>query len=440
MAILLAEVLVILVLIGANGLFAMTEIAVISARKSRLKSLEAAGDERARGALELAESPNRFLSTVQIGITLMGVLAGAFGGATLAEEIAGHFGGVPWLGPYAEGVALAIVVACITYLSLVLGELVPKRIGLIAPERIAMAAAGPMRRLSSLARPAVAMLSASTDALLRLVHEKPVGESAAVTEEEVKVLVREGLRAGALNRAETEMVESVLDLDQLAVREIMTPRPKITWINRNDSHETVWQKIVASNFSHFPVYEGNRDHVVGIVSVKAIYANLAAGAPVRLADLMTKPLVVPATQNCIQVLETFKRTGKHIALVADEFGAIVGLITLHDVMEAIVGDFPSQYERMKPRAVRRDDGSILVDAMIEIEALREVLPGVRFGEEEDRDYQTLAGFVVKELGHVPSEGEKCVRQGHVFEVIDMDRHRVDKVLIRPPGPTPGRVT
>ncbi len=430
MAILLAEVLVILALIGANGLFAMTEIAVVSARKSRLRSLAEAGDARALGALELAGSPNRFLSTVQIGITLMGVFAGAFGGATLAEDIAGQLVHVPWFGRYAEGVAFAIVVFGISYLSLVLGELVPKRLALIAPERIAMASAGPMRRLSVLAKPAVAVLSASTDALLKIFHGKPIEGEAAVTEEEVKVLVREGLRGGALNRAETEMVESVLELDVLAVHDIMTPRPKITWLNRDDNHETVWQKIVASNYSHFPVYEGNRDHVVGIVSVKSIYANLAAGVPVRLADLMTKPLVVPATQNCIQVLETFKRSGKHIALVADEFGAIVGLLTLHDVMEAIVGDFPSQDERMKPRAVRRDDGSLLIDAMMEIEALGEVLPDFRFEREEERDYQTLAGFVVKALGRVPSEGEKFTEQGYVFEVLDMDRHRVDKVLIR----------
>ncbi|MCC6356474.1 MAG: HlyC/CorC family transporter [Verrucomicrobiae bacterium] len=430
MTVLLAETLVIFALIGVNGLFAMTEIAVVSSRKSRLKSLAEAGDARARGALDLAESPNRFLSTVQIGITLMGVLAGAFGGAALAEDIAGQFGHVPWLGRHAEGVAFVIVVLGISYFSLVLGELVPKRLALIAPERIAMASAGPMRRLSILAKPAVAALSASTDALLKILHAKPAEAEAAVTEEEVKVLVREGLRGGALNRAETEMVESVLELDQLEVREIMTPRPKITWLSRDDSHETVWQKIVASDYSNFPVYEGNRDHVVGIVSVKAIYANLAAGVPVRLADLMTRPLIVPATQNCIQALETFKRTGKHIALVADEFGAILGLITLHDVMEAIVGDFPSQDERMKPRALRRDDGSILVDAMMEIESLIAVLPDVRFADEDGRDYQTLAGYVVKELGHVPTEGEKLVRQGHVFEIVDMDRHRVDKVLVR----------
>jgi putative hemolysin len=243
------------------------------------------------------------------------------------------------------------------------------------------------------------------------------------------VLVREGLRAGVFQKAETEMVESVLMLDTLAVRNIMTPRPKIIFLNKNDPHETVWHKIVVSAHSNFPVYEGNRDHVVGIISIKAIYANLAAGTEARISDLMTRPLVVPATQTVIQLLEIFKKTGQHIALVTDEFGGIVGLATLHDVMETIVGDFPSTEERLKPEAKRRGDGSWLIDAMIEIEKLEEVLPGLTFGDEENKDYQTLAGFVVKHLGRVPKEGETFESQGFVFEILDMDRHRVDKVLV-----------
>ena len=252
-----------------------------------------------------------------------------------------------------------------------------------------------------------------------------------MTEEEVKVLVREGLRAGVFKKAETEMVESVLMLDTLAVRYVMTPRPKIIFLNKNDPHETVWNKIVVSAHSNFPVYEGNRDKVVGIISVKAIYANLAAGTTARIAYLMTKPLVVPATQTVIQLLEMFKQTGKHIALVTDEYGGIVGLATLKDVMEAIVGDFPSPEERLKPETKRRDDGSWLIDAMIEIEKLEEILPGLPFGDEESKDYQTLAGFVVKHLGRVPKEGETFESQGYVFEILDMDRHRVDKVLVMP---------
>ena len=434
------ELAIILLLLLANGVFAMTEIAVVSARRARLRVLADGGDARARAALALAESPNRFLSTVQIGITLVGILAGAFGGATIAEQIAARAKTVTVLAPYSELIGLVTVVLFITYLSLVIGELVPKRIGLGNPERIAMAMAGPMNALSRFARPIVGLLSLSTETLVRLLRLRPK-EASTVDEEEVKGLMQEGLRAGAFNQVESQMVESVLALDRLPIREIMTPRAKILWINRDDPHETVWHKIVVSNHSHFPVYEGSRDQVVGIVSVKAIYANLAAGVGVRLSDLMVKPLVAAATQNVVQVLETFKQSGRHIALVADEFGSIIGLVTLHDVMEAIVGDFPSQDERARPAAVRRDDGSFLIDAMIEIDRVATLLPEVDFGPQDDRDYQTLAGFVVKRLGHLPREGESFESAGYVFEVLDMDRHRVDKVLVvrcPAPGPLPER--
>ncbi|MEK7684775.1 MAG: hemolysin family protein [Verrucomicrobiota bacterium] len=428
----LVEILVIFLLLVVNGVFAMTEIAVVSSRKTRLRRLAEAGDARAGVALQLAESPNRFLSTVQIGITLVGILAGAFGGATIAEQIAEGLQAIPPLAPYGEGIGLTIVVLAITYFSLVLGELVPKRIGLGNPEGISMLVAKPMHRLSVIAGPVVKFLGASTDALLRVFRVQPWKE-AAVTEEEVKVLMQEGLRAGAFQKVESEMVESVLELDRLPVRDIMTPRPKIIWLNRDDPHETVWHKIVVSGHSFFPVYEGNRDHVVGVVSVKAIYANLAAGVGVKLADLMVKPLVVPATQVVIQLLETFKQTGQHIALVVDEFGGIVGLVTLADVLEAIVGDFPSQDERSKPQAQKREDGSWLIDAMIETEKVETAL-GLVLGDSDSKDYQTLAGFVVKHLGRVPREGETFETQGYVFEILDMDRHRVDKVLVLPVKP------
>jgi putative hemolysin len=228
---------------------------------------------------------------------------------------------------------------------------------------------------------------------------------------------------------ESEIVESVLGLDQLLARDIMTPRAKVIWLNRDDPHETVWHKIVVSGHSFFPVYEGNRDHVVGVVSVKAIYANLAAGAGAHLKDLMVSPLVVPTSQNVLQLVETFKRSGKHLALVADEFGGIAGLVTLNDVMEAIVGDFPSQDERAKPTVSARPDGSWLIDAMIELARVEQALPGFSAGEGAGKDYQTLAGFVVKRLGHLPKEGETFEEQGYIFEVLDMDRHRVDKVLV-----------
>jgi putative hemolysin len=272
--------------------------------------------------------------------------------------------------------------------------------------------------------------------LLRLLRFKPVTE-ATVTEEEVKVLMQEGLRAGAFQKVESDIVASVLDLDQLMVRDIMTPRTKVIWLNRDDPHETVWHKIVVSGHSFFPVYEGNRDHVVGVVSVKAIYANLAGGVGVKIKDLMVPPLVVPAMQNVLQLVETFKKSGKHLALAADEFGGIAGLVTLNDVMEAIVGDFPSQDERAKPAVSARPDGSWLIDGMIEIERVERALPGFALEDTAGKEYQTLAGFVIKRLGHLPKEGETFEEQGYVFEVLDMDRHRVDKVLVMEARPGSG---
>ncbi|HOC56251.1 MAG TPA: hemolysin family protein [Verrucomicrobiota bacterium] len=429
----LIESAVILLLLVVNGVFAMTEIAIVTARKGRLRQLASGGNARARLALALAESPNRFLSTVQIGITLVGILAGAFGGATIAEEIAKPLAGVPGLGVYSNAIGLGAVVLVITYFSLVLGELVPKRIGLGQPERISLLVARPIQALSLAADPVVKFLSASTDGLLRFLAIKPQQE-ATVSEDEVKVLMQEGIRAGAFQKVESDIVASVLDLDRLMVRDIMTPRPKVIWLNRNDPHETVWHKIVVSGHSFFPVYEGNRDRVVGVVSVKAIYANLAAGVGVNLKDLMVPPLIVPATQDVLQLVETFKKSGKHLALAADEFGAIVGLVTLNDVMEAIVGDFPSQDERARPSAAPRPDGSWLIDGMMEIVRVEQALPGFIVEDPANKEYQTLAGYVVKRLGHMPREGETFEAHGYVFEVLDMDRHRVDKVLVMPSRP------
>ena len=424
------EIVIIFLLLLANGVFAMTEIAIVSARKGRLRQLAERGDKRARAALDLAESPNRFLATVQVGITLVGIFAGAFGGATLAEELVQPLSQIEWLAPYAKSVSFGIVVVVITYFSLILGELVPKRIGLGNPEGIAMALAKFMHRLSMLAGPLVTFLTRSTDGLLGLFGVKPAIE-VAVNEDEVRILMQEGLRAGAFNKVESHIIHSALELDQLSLRDLMTPRAKIIWINKNDPHDAIWHKIVVSGHSYFPVYEGQRDNVVGLLSVKDIYANLAAGTAARTADLMTKPLVVPSMQTALQLLDTFKQSGKHLGLVTDEFGSIVGLVTLNDVMEALVGEFPSADERAKPEIKKRDDGSWLIDAMIEIERVEVALPGFRLSSAENKDYQTLAGFVVKQFGRLPREGETIEVQGYVFEILDMDQHRVDKVLVIP---------
>lgn len=429
------EITVLLLAFVTNGIFAMAEIAVVSSKKARLRRLADQGQAGAGAALALAESPNRFLSTVQIGITLVGVFTGAYGGATLAAKLAVPIAKVGVLAPYADKLAFGVVVAILTYFSLILGELVPKRFGLSRPEAIAMALAGPMNWLSRVTSPLVSFLSASTEGLLRLMGFRPEKE-AAVTEEEVRILMQDGVRAGAFNRVESQIVHSALELDQLPVREIMTPRPKVIWLNQEDPHDLIWHKIVVSRHSHFPVHDGSRDHTLGTVSVKAIYAHLAANLPVRLKDLMVPPLIVPETQTVLQLVETFKVSGKHIAMVADEFGVIVGLVTLNDVMEAIIGEFPSQGERARPELKQREDGTWLIDAMIDLESVERTLPGFRFPAGHSSEYQTLAGFIVKALGRVPREGEVVESQGFVFEVLDMDRHRVDKVLAIPAGVTP----
>ena len=426
----LLETGVILLLLAANGVFAMTEIAVVSARKVRLRRLAETGDMKAKAALELAESPNRFLATVQVGITLVGVLAGAFGGATIAEEIAKRLQTFSLLAPYGEAIGIGTVVLAITFFSLILGELVPKRIGLNNPERIARLMAAPMNRLAWLASPLVRLLSASTELILRLIRlKKP--QDPPETEEEVKVLIQEGVQAGVFDHREPEMVEGVLALDRLPVRDIMTPRAKIIWINQADPHEAIWHKIVVSEHSHYPVYDGSRDKVTGLLSLKAIYANLAAGIRVNVRDLLVPPMFVASSQTAASLLETFKRSGQHLALVTDEAGRIIGLVTPLDVMEAIVGEFPSPAERLKPEAKQRPEGSWLVDGVLPLETLEPVLARVRFPSAERRDYATIGEFAAARLGHTPREGETFDDQGCRFEILDMDGPRVDKLLITP---------
>jgi putative hemolysin len=330
----------------------------------------------------------------------------------------------------AEPLSFVVVVAAITLATLVIGELVPKRLGLANPEGIAALLAGPMNALSKLSSPLVSLLGWCTDAILKVLRVRPQ-PATTVSEEEVRLLVREGMRAGVFHPGEPAMVDGVLGLDRLAVRELMTPRAKIIWINVQDSHETIWHRIVVSAHSTFPVFEGKRDNVLGLVTVKAIYANLAAGVPVNVRDLTTPALIVPESLSTRALLDQFKATGKHVALVADEFGAIAGLVSLHDVMEAIVGELPSPSDRLKPKAVRRDDGSWLVDGMLEVAEFERTVTDFPLPPAGERDYQTFAGFIVKHLGRVPAEGESFRHQRYAVEVIDLDGHRVDKVLLLP---------
>lgn len=424
------EVLVILLLLAANGTLAMTEIAVVSARKARLRRLAESGDARARAALAMAEAPNQFLATVQVGITLVGVLAGAFGGATVAEQIALRLQGVPVLAPYGEAIGIGVVVLSITFLSLVFGELVPKRIGLNNPERVALIMARPMRLLAATTRPLVSLLSGATELVIRLIRLKKPPEP-PVTEDEVRGMVEEGVQAGVFDHREPEMVEGVLALDRLAVRDIMTPRSNIIWIRPSDPHEIIWHKIVVSGHSHYPVYDTSRDHAIGIVALKSMYAHLAAGIPVNVRDLMVPPLLVDSGTTAAALLDTFKNAHQHLALVTGEQNRILGIVSLIDVMEAIVGEFPSPVQRLKPQARPRKDGSWLVDGSLPVEDMTALLPRLDFRPADQRDFATLGEFAALQLGHPPREGELFDTHGIRFEIIDTDGMKVDKLLLTP---------
>ncbi len=422
------ELVIILLLLLGNGVFAMSEIAMVSARKAKLKQLADEGDAQAARALTIANEPTRFLSTVQVGITLIGTLAGAFGGARLSDDLIAYFQTVAVLAPYANALGFGIVVVLITLASVIIGELVPKRLGLTNPERIAMAVAGPMSVVSRIAYPVVHLLTVSTEGILKLFGVRPAKDT-PVSEEEVNILIEQGMQAGVFNRAEKEMVAGVLELDQMSVTALMTPRPKMVFINLEDPEETNWRKIVASGHSHFPVYQGNRDHVLGMVAVKAIWANSAFGLSTNLRNLLTPPVVVPETMMAIQLLEQFKRTGKHIALVADEFGSIQGLVTINDVFEAIVGALPESGQRHAPEARQREDGSWLIDATLTTDELKTMLGLDELPHEAETDFQTLGGFVMTHFGRIPAAGDYFEHAGWRFEVVDMDRHRIDKMLV-----------
>jgi len=420
----LFEIALIFVLLLCNGLFAMTEIAIVSSRRAVLMARANEGNKGAAKALELAESPNRFLSTVQIGITLVGIFAGAYGGASLAARLAGV---LPFLGEAAGEVSFAIVIVILTYLSLVIGELAPKRLAMQYPEAIASAMAGPMSGLSRFASPFVTLLSWSTSNLLRLFGVKESEES-TLSRDELTVLIREGMVAGGVQRAESRMMEGVLGFEKLDVYDIMIPRPKMIWIERDEKHADVWPRIVKSTHGVFPVYQEQRDNLVGVISVKDCYAQLAAGIEVRFQNLMQPPLLVPEVQKASLLLEEFRRTGHHAAFVADEFGGVIGMVTLIDLMEAIVGDVPSKEERLTMPIKQRKDGSWLIDGLFEIEKLEPFLKGFQIPEGAGDEYQTLAGWFSQRLARVPTETDMIEESGWRFEIVDMDGNRVDKVL------------
>jgi len=422
-----AEALIIVALILVNGLFAMSEIAVISARRTRLRQRAEAGDAGARRALELAEHPNRFLSTAQIGITLVGILAGAYGGATIARQLAVRFRGIPLLEPLSEQLALAAVVLVITSLTLVIGELVPKRLALLHPERIASRVAEPMHRLSVIASPIVHLLGAATDAVLRLARVRRT-EEPPVTEEEITALILLGTQNGIFEEAERDLVENVFRLGDHTVASLMTPRERVVWLDLRSSEEKNRRKMIAHRVQRFPVCEGGLDNLLGMVAVTDLWARMLAGEPLDLRAALEQPLSVPETMRALRLLEEFRETGIHLALVVNAAGVITGLVTLTDILNQISGDLLRHAE---PRVIRRDDGSWLMDGAISMQEVRRVIQPAGAAAPAEEAEHTLGSYMVARLGHIPISGEYFDEDGLRFEVMDMDGRYVDKVLVAP---------
>lgn len=422
------EILGLLFLFLLNGVFSMSEIAVVTARKPRLRQRAAEGDARAATALELAETPNLFLSTVQIGVTLLGVASGALGGASLAGRLATLLARVSWLAPYSETVALVIVLGTITYLSVVIGELVPKRLAMSRPEQIASLMARPMRLFATVSAPVVHLLSISTRILTRALGIRADGEP-PVTDEEIESLFREGTEAGVFEEAEQDMVKGVLTLGDRRASALITPRPEMVWLDVGESREGLLAKLAEFRHSRFPVAQGSLDHIIGEVQAKDLLLQLLRGEGFDIGALVRPPLYVPEVMPALRVLETLKQSGTELALVINEYGSVEGLVTLADVMEDVVGEVVAEEEDAQPEIVQREDGSWLVDAMVTTDELKELLDVPALPDEETGLYQTVAGFMVLELGHIPAVAERYEWDGLRFEVLDMAGQRVNRVLV-----------
>jgi putative hemolysin len=418
---------IVLLMIVLNGLLAMSELAVVSSRRSRLKSVMGRRSRGARIAVELLDSPTRFLSTVQIGITLVGVLAGAFSGATLASRLGEWLNARPILAPHGETIAMTLVVAAVTYASLVIGELVPKRIALVNPEQVASLVAPMMQRLAKAAGPAVWLLKASTDAVVNLAGLGGVRRT-AVTEDEVRALIAEGARTGVFVAREREMIDAVLRLADRRVRAIMTPRTDVIWLEEHAALEDIGPRIARSRRSRFPVCRETIDNPLGIVHTKDLVQALLQQEPIVLTACMAPPLVVPETLPALELLELFRQEKIHMALVVDEYGTTEGVVTPTDILESIAGDLPGRSEQFEPGLVRRDDGSWLLDGDLPIDEFEDRL-GVR--GLRDAGFDTVAGLVLHRMGRLPSVGDAFETDEGRFEVIDMDGRRIDKILYVP---------
>lgn len=422
------ELLFILALILMNGFFAMSELAVISARRARLQSMAEQGSRTARSALHLLETRGRFLSTVQVGITLIGIFAGAYGERSLAAPLSAWLSEIPPLAPYSDALALVIVVAVITYLSLILGELVPKQLALANAERVAALVARPMQLLSVAFTPLVVLLDVSSRVVLRLMgrHAEPRQK---VTDEEIRMLLAEAAETGVVEHAERDMIGAVMRLADRRIEALMTPRVDMVWLDIDTAETELRERLRDHPHGRFVVSRGELDEVQGLVQCRDMLAQLLDGRPLDVRAALRQPVFVHEGTGALAALEQLRRAPIPVAVVVDEYGGVQGLVTPVDILAAIAGELAETQEAGEPAATRREDGSWLLDGGLPIDELRELLE-LRGGAEAP-GFHTLAGLVLQELGHVPRSGEHFELEDYRFEVMDMDGHRVDKVLVTP---------
>lgn len=423
----LAELIIIFLLIVLNGIFSMSEIALVSSRKSKLEIQAEEGDKKAQSALDLLNAPDRFLSTVQVGITLIGILTGVFGGASIAGKLSRYFIRINFFPEYSETLAMIIVVIVITFLSLVVGELLPKRIGLSDPERIAALLARPMDILARVAAPAVWLLSSSTNLLTRLLGIRARGEN-FISEEEIRSMLEQASDAGEVEKEEHEIVERVFFLGDADAGSLMTPRRDIVALDINDSYEYNKRIIIDAVHANFLVYEGQIDNVVGVLNLKRLVPAVLETGKADLESLISPALFISEKTKAFRLLESMKRSKTHFAVTTNEFGAVTGIITINDLFKALVGNLYN--ENKEPEIVKREDGSYLVDGLISLNEFFRYF-GVEDTEDiERKGFFTLGGFVLYLAGNIPSPSDKFFWRGLAFEIIDMDGARVDKVLVK----------
>lgn len=421
------EVFIIFALLLLNAFFAMSEIAIVSASKPLLKHLAKQGNKKAEAALELAENPGRFLSTVQVGITLVGILAGAYGGATIAEKIAPSLNDIAFINPRGETVAVALIVTCITYFSVVIGELVPKQFAMVHAEKIALVVVGPMRFISLAAHPVVVVLEVSGRMLMKLLGVKDKGDD--VSDEEFKAILSDHAESGGIEKTEHEMLQRVIRLDDRDVKSIMTHRTEVVFIDVSDTMTDVRRKVHEAGHSRYPVIDGNPDDLKGVVYAKELLDSaLSNNGDINVLSHLKDVMVLPESASCLQALESFKRNHINLIAIVDEYGSTQGIVTSSDILEAIVGVLPSNYDRDdQMKIVQRENGSWLVDGRTPIEEIH-----LSIGLHEisaDEDFDTIAGFVLENLRASPKEGALFEVFGHRFEIVDMDGRRIDKVMI-----------